>query len=61
MIYNAIIYTGNDKLGKDGFITYHKISNLNKFQIFIETKYPNWRFFNYYNHKTKEFIGCIKK
>lgn len=58
MTFNCIIFTGNDSLGNKGFITYHKVNNLNKFESFINAKFPNWRFYNVFNNSDKKFIEC---
>lgn len=58
--YNVIVNVGDPRLGKDGYITYHKVSSLNKFKEFVSGKYPKWKFATVYNNKTKEKIEVIK-
>jgi hypothetical protein len=59
-VYNVIVNVGNESLFNKGYITYHKVNNLNKFIAFINSKYPNWIFANVYDHKTKQKIETIK-
>jgi len=40
---------------------YPNITNLSKFKIFLNEKYPNWVYFNLYDGHTKDFIEHIKK
>ena len=60
-ILNAIVYTGKNEVGRSGYITYHKINNIQKFKTFIDLKYPSWKFFTTYDHTTKEKIEVVKK
>ncbi|NBS44779.1 MAG: hypothetical protein EBT34_13825 [Acetobacteraceae bacterium] len=60
VIYNAIVFTDDVKIGKQGYITYHKINDLIKFEKFISDKYPNWKFYTIYDNLTKEKIEVIK-
>lgn len=59
-VYNVIVNVGDVNLGNKGYITYHKISSINKFKTFISTKYPLWKFGTVYNNSTKEKIEIIK-
>jgi hypothetical protein len=59
-IYNAIVFTGDINIGNKGFVKYRKINNLNRFNNFINEKYPEWKFYNLYDHKTKQKIDVIK-
>jgi hypothetical protein len=58
--YNAIVFTDDTKIGNKGYITYHKINDLIKFNKFITEKYPNWKFYTTYDNKTKEKLEVIK-
>jgi|APGre2960657444_1045066.scaffolds.fasta_scaffold42521_3 hypothetical protein len=60
VVYNAIVFTDDLKVGQNGYITYHKINNLIKFKNFITRKYPNWKFATVYNNVTKEKLEIIK-
>ena len=60
LVYNAIVFTDNLSIGNRGYITYHKINSLEKFQKFLNQKYPLWKFATLYNNATKEKIGLIK-
>jgi len=52
--FNAIVFTGNPKIGKNGYITYRKQTNITRFKNFCNTKYPEWKFFTIYDRKTNE-------
>jgi hypothetical protein len=41
-------------------IKYRKISNINKFVIFAQSKYPFATAINFYKKETKEFLKQIK-
>jgi len=59
--YNAIVMVGDTSLGKNGFIKYRKISFLTKFKVFIDDKYPKWRFATIYDNETKQKIELWKR
>ena len=60
-VFNCILQTGDGTKGNKGFITYHKVANIDKFKVFIKEKFPNWTFFHVYNHATRKHIETIKK
>lgn len=60
VIYNVIVFTDDVKIGQKGYITYHKINDLNKFRVFITDKYPQWKFATVYDNKTKAKLDLIK-
>ena len=43
------------------FIKYRNVTNLDTLQSYLDRKFPDWRFINVYDDKTKEFVECIKK
>lgn len=59
-VFNVIVYTGSDNIGSNGYVKYRKVNSINKFRIFINNKYPNWKFATIYDHNTKEKIEIIK-
>jgi hypothetical protein len=59
-IYNAIVFTGDINIGNKGYVKYRKINNLQRFNIFLNNKYPEWKFYNLYDNKTKQKIDIIK-
>lgn len=59
-IFNVIVYTGSDTIGNNGYVKYRKVNSINKFRIFINSKYPNWKFATIYDNTTKEKISIIK-
>jgi hypothetical protein len=60
-MYNAIVNVGDLSKGNKGYITYHKISSIERFKVFLSGKYPSWKFATIYNHITKEKIEVIKR
>jgi hypothetical protein len=58
--YNIIINTGSEDLGNKGYITYHKVSSIDKFMLFARTKYPRWKFATVYDKETRTKIEVIK-
>lgn len=58
-IYNIIINTGNEKIGNKGYITYHKVSFIDKFKKFADTKYPHWKFATVYDKETRAKLEVI--
>jgi len=58
--YNIIINTGAENLGNKGYITYHKVSSIDKFKLFACTKYPEWKFATVYDKATREKLEVIK-
>lgn len=51
-IYNAVVFTGNVRIGMNGYIKYRKINNKRRFESFVNSKYPMWKFINWYDRKT---------
>jgi hypothetical protein len=54
------VFTNDLKVGQKGYITYHKINDINKFRTFVTGKYPDWKFATVYNNITKEKLEVIK-
>jgi hypothetical protein len=59
-VLNAVVFVGDINTGNKGYITYHKISSLERFKIFLGDKYPQWKFATIYDHLTKSKIEVIK-
>jgi hypothetical protein len=57
----AIVNVGDSSLGNNGFIKYRKISFLTKFKVFIDGKYPKWRFATIYDKETREKLEVWKR
>ena len=49
-------YTCIVKVGDDNFVKY-RLSDLLKFTQFLDTKFPNWRWFNVFDKSTKKQIA----
>ena len=60
-MYNAVVNVGDTSKGNNGYITYHKISSLERFKLFLGSDHPKWIFMRLYDHKTKEEIEVIKR
>jgi hypothetical protein len=58
--FNIIINTGDLSQGKSGFITYHKVSSVEKFRKFANEKFPKWLFATVYDKSTRDKIEVIK-
>ena len=44
------------KVGKDTFLKY-RLSNLHKFEAFLDAKWPNWRWYNVYRKDNGEQVA----
>ena len=51
------LYTIITKVGKDQFVKYRNVSNLIRFTDFLDNKYPDWKYFNVYDKKSKQQIA----
>lgn len=60
-MYNIIVNVGDTSKGNQGYITYHKISSLEKFKLFLGGNHPQWIFATIYDHQTKAKIEVIKR
>ncbi len=58
--FNIIINTGSEILGNKGFVTYHKVSSIEKFKLFAAAKYPEWKFATIYDKNTRAKLEVIK-
>jgi len=52
---NVIVKVTNTK-----FLKYH-VSNLLLFTAFLDNKFPQWKWFNVYNHVTRQRITSFTK
>jgi hypothetical protein len=53
--YTCIAKTGNEKFVK------YRLNNLAKFTAFLDRKWPNWRWFNVFDNRTKLQIANFTK
>lgn len=58
--YNIILFTDDLQSGNKGFVKYRDVGDIEKFRLFVNKKFPKWKFATVYNHKTKEKIEVIK-
>ena len=49
------------KINSNQFVKYEYVNNLKLFTIFIDKKFPDWRYFNVFNRETKQQIGSFTK
>lgn len=60
-VFNAVVNVGDVSLGNQGYITYHKISHIERFKVFLGSKYPRWKFATIYDHATRDKIKVINR
>lgn len=60
-VYNIIVNVGDSTIGNSGYIKYRKISSLERFKSFLNTKYPNWVFATVYDKETREKLDVLKR
>lgn len=60
-MYNAIVNVGDTSQGSKGYIKYRKISSMERFKVFLDSKYPQWRFATIYDYSTREKIKVISR
>lgn len=60
-MYTVIVNVGDISIGNDGYVKYRKISNLERFKLFLNSKYPRWVFANVFDKETEQKIAVIKK
>ena len=53
--YTCIAKTGNEKFVK------YRLNNLDKFTAFLDREWPNWRWFNVFDNRTKLQIANFTK
>jgi len=56
----CIVKVGGTPLGGGSFKKWH-VNNLVKFTSFLDKNYPEWRYFNVYDKKSKRQIGNFTK
>jgi len=56
--FTAIIFTGDKKIGNEGFMKWRNVTNLNRLEENAKKAYPALKFINIYDKKTK---GLIKR
>ena len=59
-VYNCIIFAPDEQKSNGGFTTYRKVNSIEKFKQFADKNYPNWKWFTYYDNKTRVKLGVIK-
>jgi hypothetical protein len=60
-VYNVIVNVGDVSIGNSGYITYHKISSLERFKSFLNVKHPKWVFATVYDKETRQKIDILKR
>ncbi|MEM6338391.1 MAG: hypothetical protein AAF673_00485 [Pseudomonadota bacterium] len=49
--------SGNEK----DFKKWRRVTNMKKFHQWLITNYPEWKFYNVYDKRSKAWLECIKK
>jgi hypothetical protein len=52
--FDAIVFTGDLKIGNQGYMKYRKQSNETRLLNFIQSKYPDWKFIRMIDRVTQE-------
>ena len=47
--------------GRNGFAKFRNVNNLLRFTKFMDNDYPDWRYFNVYDKKSKEELKRFTK
>ncbi len=47
--------------GEKDFRKWRKVTYLDKFQKWLTVNFPEWKFYNVYDKKTRELIECVKR
>lgn len=58
--YTAIIFTGNKDLGNKGFVKWRNVTNLNRLENNAKEKFPEVKFINVFEKKTRDKVTQIK-
>lgn len=53
----AARYTVIIKVNEDRFIKYRNVNNLVKLVAFLDNNFPEWKYFNVYDKKTRQQVG----
>lgn len=59
-LFTVIIFTGDSTTGRNGFIKYRNVNNINKFKKFACEKFPRWRFATVYDKISRRKLELIK-
>lgn len=49
------------KVDAERFVKYRTVNNLLKFTLFLDTNFPEWRYYNVYDKETKQQINSFTK
>lgn len=49
------------KVDGERFVKYRTVNNLLKFTVFLDTNFPEWRYYNVYSKESKEQITSFTK
>jgi hypothetical protein len=55
-MYNIII-----KIGGEEFAKYRQVTDLLRFVQFANTRFPQWRYMNVFDHKSKEQVASYTR
>jgi hypothetical protein len=54
--YTAIIFTGNKSIGNKGFIKWRNVTNLERLERNAKQKFPEAKFINVFDKKTRDKV-----
>ena len=54
--YTAIIFTGDKTIGQKGFIKWRNVTNLKRLEVNAKEKYPDCKFINVFDKKTRDKV-----
>ena len=60
-LYNIIAHVPNNTEVTNGYIKYRNINSLERWERFLNKKFPTWRFYNVYEKESKDLLKTIKK
>ena len=43
------------------FRKWRRVTNLAKFQEWLTQHFPDWKFYNIYDKKTRDWLECVKR
>ncbi len=50
-------YTVIIKVGAEHFVKYHAVNNLIRLTSYLDSRFPDWKYFNVYDKKTRRQVA----
>lgn len=54
-------YTIIAKVSQDHFVKYRNVNNLPRFAVFLDKKFPSWKYFNVFDKVTGDQVSSYTK